>query len=204
MHKALMAVSVMFLASATAAGAVTTIDEDFAGYAPGTVLNAPDSLFGAAWATVDGTVDYIVSGSSFGGLCRGDAACIDLDGSSGNAGVFSAGSPVETGTYLLSFLLYGSGRGSTEDVTVSLGDYTTTFTIGSAGSEEVIEALVMVGAGGSLLSFSNAGGDNIGALLTRVSLTPEGVTAIPIPSSLPLLFGALAGLAGLAAMRRRA
>jgi hypothetical protein len=200
MHKALTAAFAIVLGSASVAGAVTTINEDFAGYAPATVLNAPDGLFGGAWATTDGTVDYIVSGSSFGDLCRGDAACVDLDGSTGNAGVFSTGSLVDPGNYLLSFLLYGSSRGSTEDVTVSLGDYLATFTIGSDGAEEVIDLLVTVGAGGSLLSFSNAGGDNIGALLTSVSLTPEGTTVIPLPASLPLLLGALAGLG---AIRRR-
>ena len=144
--------------------------------------------------TTDGTVDYLVSGSSFGGLCRGDAACIDLDGSSGNAGVFSTGSLVDPGTYLLSFTLYGSNRGSTDDVTVSLGDFLSTFTIPSDGLEEVTNALVTVGGGGSLLSFSNAGGDNLGALLTRVTLHPEGTAVIPLPAGLPLLLGALAML----------
>ncbi len=199
MRRALIAAFSIVLSSAGIAGA-TTINEDFSGYAASTVLNAPDSLFGGAWKTTDGTVDYLVSGSSFGSLCRGDAACIDLDGSSGNAGVFSTGSPVDPGSYLLSFLLYGSSRGSTDEVTVSLGDYLNTFTISSDGSQQVINALVMVGAGGSPLSFSNAGGDNLGALLTRVSLSPQGTNAIPLPASLPLL---LAGLAAFAALRRR-
>jgi hypothetical protein len=194
MRRVLAPFFAILVASAGVAGAATTIDEDFSGYAPATVLNAPDGLFGGNWATTDGTVDYIVSGSSFGDLCRGDAACVDLDGSTGNAGIFSTGSLVDPGNYLLSFLLYGSGRGSTEQVTVSLGDFLTTYTIASDGSEEVIDALVAVGAGGSLLSFSNAGGDNIGTLLTRVSLRPEGMNVIPLPAGLPLLLGALAVL----------
>lgn len=200
MRSVLVAAFAIAVSSAGLAGA-TTINDDFAGYAPATVLNSPDSLFGGGWKTTDGTVDYLVSGSAFGPLCRGDAACVDLDGSTGNAGVFSTASLIDPGSYLLSFLLYGSGRGTTEQVTVSLGDYLSTFTIGSDGAQEVINALVMVGAGGSALSFSNAGGDNIGALLSRASLTPHATSAIPLPASLPLLLGALAAFA---AIRRRA
>jgi hypothetical protein len=200
MFRILTAFTAVVLASAGAAGAVTAIDDDFSGYSSTTVLNAPDSLFGGAWATTDGTVDYLVSGSSFGDLCRGDTACIDLDGSTGDAGVFSTGSPVDPGTYLLSFKLYGSSRGSTDDVTVSLGDYLNTFTIASDGLEEVTDALVTVGAAGSLLSFSNAGGDNLGALLTSVRLTSEDTAVIPLPAGFPLLLGALAVLG---ALRRR-
>jgi hypothetical protein len=193
MLKALIATcSAAVLASAGTAGAVTFIDEDFSGYAPTTVLNAPDSLFNGAWATTDGTVDHLVSGSAFGGLCRGNAACIDLDGSTRDAGVFSTGSLVDAGSYRLSFTLFGSGRGSIEEATVSLGDYAVTFMIGSDQVEEVTDALVMVGVGGSLLSFSNAGNDNIGALLARVSLRPEGTSIIPLPGGLPLLLSALA------------
>lgn len=200
MFRILIAAATATLIAAGSAGAITSINDDFTGYGPTSIGNAPDSLFGGAWATTLGTVDYIVTGSYFGTLCRGDGACIDLDGSSNTAGVFSTGSLVDAGNYLLSFTLYGSGRGTTEDVAVTLGDFSNLFTIGSAGQQAVTNALVMVGAGGSLLSFSNAGGDNVGAMLTEVVLT-RAPAVVPLPAGLPLMAGALAML-GL--LRRRA
>ncbi|TNF64544.1 MAG: VPLPA-CTERM sorting domain-containing protein [Rhodobacteraceae bacterium] len=50
---------------------------------------------------------------------------------------------------------------------------------------------------GGALTFQNAGGDNIGAILTSVKLT-----VVPLPAGLPLLLTALGGL-GLMVRRKR-
>jgi hypothetical protein len=101
-----------------AAHAVTVLDDDFSSYGPTTVLNATDGVFGGVWETVDGTVDYLRTG--FSDLCRDGAPCVDLDGSTRNAGVFRTVQAFGEGSYRLSFRLFGSGRGDTNAVTVSL------------------------------------------------------------------------------------
>jgi hypothetical protein len=75
----------------------------------------------ANWDVTDGSVD-LVSGVGF---CAPAASgnCVDLDGSTGNAGVFSTKTTfnLPAGDYELSFVLGGSHRGGTDDVQVRLG-----------------------------------------------------------------------------------
>ncbi|MCH2078414.1 MAG: VPLPA-CTERM sorting domain-containing protein [Rhodobacteraceae bacterium] len=192
MLKNLAAVSAALLIFTGAASAATMFSDDFSSYGSKTELNAPDSLFGGAWSTTEGTVDYLAEGDIFGGLCQGTGNCIDLDGTTTNSGIFSS-IEFDAGSYTLDIGLFGSGRDTTETVTITLGDWTTT--ISNIGAADDASTSFSFSTTGGALSFENAGGDNIGAILTSVDLAP-----VPLPSGGLLL---LAGLGGLAMVRRK-
>lgn len=195
---ALFTLGLAVVPASTASAAVVFAD-DFSSYGSSTALNASDSLFGGAWATTGGTVDYLAPPpASFSELCRGFGSCIDLDGSTGDAGVFSTIQSFAAGTYALTIQLFGSLRGSTESVTISMGDWSTTIA-GIASGADASGVFNFTTTGG-VLSFANAGGDNVGAILSNVSLASTDVAPVPLPAGGLLL---LAGLGGLAALRRR-
>lgn len=195
MFKKMIALSAFVALFAGASNAAVVFEDDFSSYGATTELNADSAFFGGNWAVSGGTVDYLVEGSDFGNLCVGGGSCIDLDGSTNDAGLFSSIS-FAAGSYVLDLSLFGSGRGSTESVTISLGSWSTT--IGSIGSTDDVSGSWAFSTDGGALTFQNAGGDNIGAILSDVTLS-----AVPLPAGLPLLATGL-GLIGLIGRRRKA
>ena len=152
------------------------------------------------WSILDnGTVDVVGTGG-FGYLCAaGGGMFIDLDGSSGNAGILSRNLSLTAGmTYTAYFDIAGSQRGGSESLLVSFGTATLLLDPLASGSPWTTYSLTFTPtASGSFgLTFNNAGGDNMGAMLDNVS-----VVAVPEPESYALLLAGL-GLMGTVARRR--
>lgn len=178
-----------FMACSAASQAAVVFSDNFDASVAG--LNVVPT----GWTVSDGTVDVVS-----GGFCVA-GQCVDLDGSTGNAGILSRSFGLLGGVdYLLSFDLSGNKRGGTDDVLITFGTsalffddlvssspytgYSLGFTPGSDGFYSV--------------SFANAGGDNVGALLDNVvitSLDDGPPTGVPEPHSAALAALALAALA---------
>lgn len=148
------------------------------------------------WTVTDGTVD-IVSPTYFGLCGSANGKCIDLDGSTSNSGVMSKTFALTAGlSYTASFDIAGNGRGGVDNVTIKFGDQTLSLTGILASTPWATYSLTYVPtvSGVFSLSFENAGGDNIGALLDNVS-----ISAVPEAETYAML---LVGL-GLLGMRRQ-
>lgn len=149
----------------------------------------------AGWTVTAGTVD-VIGAPAFFDLVPGNGRYIDLDGSTNDAGLLSMSfSSLAAGTYTLTFDLAGSHRGTAESVTVSFGGTSQLYALASNDGFTTFSLTAMPVAGNLTLSFQNAGGDNVGALLDNVK-----ITAVPEPESGAML---LAGLAALGAVARR-
>jgi hypothetical protein len=197
MKSKLLAAAVALCVSAGMSVASTVVlHDDFSSYGSVTTLNADSSFFGANWNVSFGTVDYLTQSGIWGPLCVGGGNCIDLDGSSHNAGVFSSIAVFAAGRYQLDLALFGSGRGaSSESVTVTIGDWSTTIFPIFPGDDA--SGTWTLSTSGGVLSFANAGGDNAGAILSSVTLS-----AVPIPATGLLLLGALGALGALGGLGR--
>lgn len=196
LKKISMLAAAALLSLGTAASAATVVLEDDFDYGPTSVLSIGPNFLLPKWTSTP-TLDYLATGSNFGNLCRNTGGCIDLDGSSGNAGQLASADSFAAGTYELSYLLFGSLRGTTESVTISMGSWSEVVSLASADILSV-SGLRFTTSGGAL-SFQNSGGDNIGAVLSSVTLA-----AVPLPAGGLLLLGALGGIAVLRRRRKAA
>lgn len=155
------------------------------------------------WTVTNGTVDIIGAGTPFNLCGSGYGKCIDLDGSSMDAGILSTSLNLTAGVqYTASFELAGNQRGGADTGTVSFGglsfgSQSLAFALNATDVFSTYQLVFTPGASGAYsLSFSNAGGDNIGALLDNVL-----VSAVPEPETFAMLLAGL-GLVGAVARRK--
>jgi PEP-CTERM motif len=202
--KFLLASSIFILSSAAQAQVVFSDNFD----ANSLGLNAVP----AGWTVTAGTVD-IIGDPDYFNFIPGSGRFIDLDGSTGDAGILSKSLLLSGGTqYTASFQLAGNHRdGNTETVTgilgVGIGNTSSIFSLPqNAGWTNYSLVFTPTTTGAYVLSFGNSGGDNIGMLLDNVSVSVTsdvGVTsAVPEPETYAMLLAGL-GLLGFAARRRK-
>jgi hypothetical protein len=161
------------------------------------------------WTVSNGSVD-LIGNPGFFDLLPGNGRYVDLDGSSGNAGIMRSTALSLLGgvSYNLTFSLAGSQRGDTNTVTYGV-DLDSDNVLDVFGSQTLtsstgfntfgISFVPFASTGGARIVFDPSGGDNLGLLLDNVALNSQ-VSTVPEPSSLFLLG---AGLAGLAAWRQK-
>lgn len=165
--------------------------------ADGLGLNVTSFVHG--WTVSNGTVDVIGTHGFFELLGPGHGNYIDLDGSSGQAGLFSNSVHLSAGTYTLSYDIAGNMRGAGNDIVdVSFGSANAQLVVGQADVLATRTLTFTAGAAGDYsFTFHNHGGDNMGALLDNVS-----IAAVPEPETYAMLLVGLGAL-GFAARRRR-
>jgi hypothetical protein len=153
------------------------------------------------WFVTDGTVD-VVSTGTYGLTCVGGVGkCVDLDGSTGNAGKLSSRLlNIDAGDYTLKFDISGNQRGSAADsMQMTLGGFLNqSFNLASSApwATQTFNFTV-AGSASNYIVFNHTGGDNIGIMLDNVSLIKNSV---PEPASALLL---ALGLLGLGLSRRK-
>jgi hypothetical protein len=204
--KCIGAVAIAAVAFTSAANAAVIFEDNFDAIgAPGvSTLNWGGN---ADWSIVNGTVDLVSDPNIWGISCEdGQGKCIDLDGSTGNAGELRTASLVWSSgqTFTVEFDLSGNQR--------SISDETVQIMV--TNGNDLVEIIEMTSAGGDAnwehfsfsflgngnlaqLTFANTGGDNVGAMLDNVR-----ISQVPEPGLLGLFGFGLVGMGALARRRR--
>jgi hypothetical protein len=162
------------------------------------------------WTVSDGTIDYIRSGG-FGISCvGGTGGCLDMDGSTSNAGRITSNQSFTFTpgvNYFIDVALSGNQRGGGSDSVV--------FGIVDTNNVEIQTIIGPLSAGAPFATFGatlaaqpgswrlfveGVGGDNVGLILDNVVLRDDSTTSVPEPETL-LLFSL--GLLAASAARSR-
>ena len=147
----------------------------------------------ANWDVTAGTVDLIKNGNSWGITSSEGDYSVDLDGSSGNAGVLTSKDGFAAGTYMVSFDISGNQRNGFDILDVTFdGVKLVDGLVKQAGDNFITLTFLATVSEGAKLAFANLGGDNLGMILDNVS-----VSAVPVPAALFLFAPALMGMVGL-------
>jgi hypothetical protein len=196
MKKAMLfLVALLFSVTASAA----SLYDDFESESnTGSILNYNSF---ANWDVTNGTVDLKKTGE-YGITCYNSSYCVDLDGSTLNAGVLTSKQEFDEGYYQVSFAFSGNQRGNYISGSSNQSDeFIVEFTDGvNVVLHEVITYTQgwMVFTGGfalddlAKLQFRVLGGDNQGVVLDNVS-----ISEVPVPAAAFLFAPALLGLFGL-------
>jgi hypothetical protein len=196
--KQLAVAAALVLGSPLTQGAAPVFSDNFDSY-PADQLNwVPPASSG--WTVgSNGTVDIHGVGGIYD-FIPGNGSYVDLDGTSLSSGLLSHDVNLIGGTtYVLSFDLAGSHRGSSETVNISFGSMASTYSFNSADPFSSFTLNFTPSSDGSYsFGYQNVGGDNFGALLDNVS-----VSAVPEPEIYAMLLAGL-GFVGFMARRRRA
>lgn len=193
MKAVLAAVAALAVGTPAAAGVIFSDDFNNAVYG--------GNVSPAGWTTTGGTVDAL-GPAYYGSLCTSaggsDEYCVDLDGSTGDAGLMLQGFTLNAGvSYTASFDLAGDFRGGANSVLVTFGTSSNTYNL-AANDAFTTYSLVFTptSTGAYSLSFQNNGGDNMGGLLDNVEIASAGV---PEPATWAMM---LLGFGGLGAVLR--
>jgi hypothetical protein len=199
LQKCVLATVFVFSGFSASAATISGLNDGFEGEGdPGSSLNYNSFT---NWDVTNGTVDIIKTGG-FGIDCQSGSYCVDLDGSTSNAGVLTTKDDFASGSYVLSFDLSGNQRGGAADtVVVNFGNLSESITLNSNDPWTTYMRNVTLASAGKL-SFDHAGGDNFGIILDNVIVKPSdnGPSPIPLPAGVWLM---LASIGSLAVVRRK-
>ena len=146
------------------------------------------------WDVLNGSVDTIASGQGgfFIDCPGGTGICLDMDGTTNNAGDLVSKQTFSQGTYQLSFEVSGNQQPSgfgPDAMTVEFGDFFADIILNNQDPFKTYEYSVNVPKQGSKLIFSHKGGDTGGMILDNVSViqksAPPSETPPPVTTTLP-------------------
>jgi hypothetical protein len=198
------------------AQAVVVFQDNFDAEPGGSVLNYNSY---ANWDVTFGTVDKIASGG-FGITCAGGAGqCVDIDGSSGDAGVMTAKQTFDfsAGDTVTLSIDYTGNQRSTQSETLSINFapfFSTFIAIGSGNvglpfitySNSVLVTADVTGATLSIFQTSGTDiNDNVGPIIDNVVLDvqPGSPTpTVPVPAPVFMLGGLMAAAVWRAGRRK--